>query len=173
VFMLLTQPSFFSGLYGCLVGRRVGVVIGAGCVFRVLDLFADLLHPGEQQSEVDHGIQSERSETGEARDRKWRHALPGGYFEFQMKALRNTPQVLSVTYFGSDSDREFDILVDGKRLATQTLERNQPDEFFDVEYPIPAEMIADRDRVTVRFQSRASKIAGGVYRCALLKAASP
>lgn len=130
----------------------------------------DVLHPGEQQSEIDHGIESERSETGDAQDRKWRHALPGGHFQFQMKLLRNAPQVLSVTYFGSDAGREFDILVDGKHLATQTLENSKPGEFFDMEYPIPAEMIADRDKVTIRFESRADKIAGGVYRCAILKA---
>jgi DUF1680 family protein len=130
----------------------------------------DELLPGEQQSEVDHGLTSERSQTGDHRDRKWRDARDGGWFAFQMKVLREVPQLLRCTYWGDDAGaRTFDILIDGTKVATQQLNRNQPGKFFDVEYPIPSELIAGKDKVTIRFQPHAGNIAGGLFGCAVLK----
>jgi DUF1680 family protein len=133
----------------------------------------DEMNFGEQQPEVDHRLKSDRSQTGDFRDRKWRDANAGGYFEFQMKVLRNVPQLLRCTYWGDEAGRrEFDILINGKLLATQKLDHNKPGQFFDVEYPIPAELISFNDHVTVRFQPRkGDNIAGGVFHCAILKAA--
>ena len=45
----------------------------------------------------------------------------------------------------------------------------QPGKFFDVEYPIPAELIAGKDQITVRFQPHERNIAGGVFGCAVMK----
>jgi DUF1680 family protein len=133
---------------------------------RVVDEFS----PGEQQSEIDHGVVSERSQTGDFRERKWRDARDGGWFEFRLKTLRDTPQVLRCTYWGDDDGkREFDILVDGKLLATQKLARNQPGKFFDVEYPLPAALLAGKDSVVIRFQSRPGHTAGGLFHSAILK----
>ena len=130
----------------------------------------DELSPGEQQSEIDHGVVSERSQIGDFRDRKWRDARDGGWFEFRMKVLRDTPQILRCTYWGDDTGgREFDILVDGKLLATQKLDRNQPGKFFDVEYPLPAALLAGKDTITIRIQPRPGHIAGGLFHCAILK----
>jgi hypothetical protein len=132
----------------------------------------DVLNPGEQQSEVDHRLASDRSQTGDFRDRKWRDARDGGYFEFQMKVLRDsTPQILRCTYFGDDAGREFDILADGKLLATEKLNRNKPGKFFDAEYPFPPDLITGKEKITVRFQPHAQSVAGGLFSAAVLKAA--
>lgn len=131
----------------------------------------DELRTGEQQSEVDHQLTGERTETGDFGERKWRHARDGGFFEFRMKVLSETPQVLRCTYWGSDAGgRVFDILVDGQRLATQTLDNNQPGKFFNVDYPIPTEWLDGRETITVRFQAHPGQMAGGLYYCAVLKA---
>jgi len=60
--------------------------------------------------------------------RKWRHATDGGWFAFDLKTAADLPNQLSVTYWGSDGGgmREFDILVDGTKVARQTLENNRP-----------------------------------------------
>lgn len=132
----------------------------------------DELNFGEQQSEVDHRLKADRSQTGDFRDRKWRDANDGGYFEFQMKTVRNAPQVLRCTYWGEEvGKREFDILVNGKLLATQKLDRNKPGKFFDVEYPLSAELTGNSDYLTIRFQPRpGGNVAGGVFHCVILKA---
>ena len=131
----------------------------------------DQLNPAEQQSETDHKLNSENSQTGDFRDLKWRSADGSGFFEFQMKALRNTPQVLRCTYWGDDTGaRKFDILLNGQPLATQQLNRNKPGQFFNVEYPIPASVLNGKDTVTIRFQPQPGNTAGGLFGCAVLKA---
>jgi hypothetical protein len=59
--------------------------------------------------------------------------------------------------------RSFDILVNGAKIASQTLHEDQPGRFFDAAYPIPASLIQGRDKITVRFQAHPGKMAGGLY----------
>lgn len=130
----------------------------------------DMLNPGEQQSEIDHATASEDSRIGDFKDRKYRDATGKGWFEFRMKVLPNTAQLLRCTYWGDDGGREFDILVNGHPLATQKLDRNQPGKFFHVDYPLPANVITGKKDVLIRFQPKPGSIAGGVFGCAVLKA---
>lgn len=44
----------------------------------------DYFQPGEMQPERDHNLKSERSTAGEAFGKKWRHAVDGGWFSFDM-----------------------------------------------------------------------------------------
>ena len=130
---------------------------------------ADSIAFGEQQSEADHQLKSEVSNTGDFHDRKYRHAGSGGYIEFQMKTLPDTPYVLSCTYWGDDYNRVFDIIINGKVIATQLLNQDKPGQFYDVEYPIPADLLAGHDKVTVRFVPKLGSIAGGFFGATLLK----
>ncbi len=124
---------------------------------------------GDRQSERSHGLQGERTTAGVHLDRPWRHAA-GGWFSYTMKTLPDAPMSLLCTYWGSDTGpRTFDVLIDGNKLATQTLANNRPDEFFDVEYPIPPEMTHEKSAVTVKFAARPGQIAGGVFGCVMLK----
>lgn len=129
----------------------------------------DELRPGEQQSEVDHGLAGERSFTGNFNDRMWRDARAGGFFEFRLKVLPEVPQALRCTYWGDDTGpRTFDILANGNKLATQTLNRNRPRQFFDVEYPLPPEMLAGQERLAIRMQAHPNCFAGGLFHCAIV-----
>jgi DUF1680 family protein len=130
----------------------------------------DEVRPGEQQPEVDHHEQGEATQSGDFNGGKWRHALNGGWFSYDLKVLPDRPQTLRCTYWGDDTGgREFDILVDGTKVATQTLERNRPGEFFTVDYPLPLALTQGKQRVTVRFQAHPGKMAGGLYGCLMLK----
>ena len=75
-----------------------------------------------------------------------------------------------MTYWGSDGGRVFDILVDGKKIATQELQDNHPGQFFDEIYRIPAELTQGKAKITVRFQAQHGSTAGGVFECRLMKA---
>lgn len=123
----------------------------------------DTLQLGQMQPERDHNLTGERTNVGTFGGRMWRDAY-NGWFEFDMKVLPDKPVDLIVTYWGSERGRRtFDILVDGEKIATQVLDRNKPNEFFDVTYPIPEELTKGKEKVRVRFQSHPNSYAGGVF----------
>jgi len=124
----------------------------------------DEVRPAEQQSEIDHRFQGQSSRSGDFNNRKWRDAAEGGWFSYELKVRPDALQELRCTYWGGEGGRRtFDILVDGKKLATQTLANNKPGEFFTVVYPIPAELTRGKQKVTVRFQGHERSLAGGVF----------
>jgi len=130
----------------------------------------DVLRIGEMQPERDHQLQGEKTSAGEAFGRKWRHAVDGGWFSFEMKVEPGRPAELLCTYWGSDGGRRvFDVLVNGQPIATQRLENNAPGRFFDVAYTIPEKLTRDRERVTVRFQAHPGATAGGLFDVRMLR----
>jgi hypothetical protein len=129
----------------------------------------DAVHPGEDQNERDHQFAGERTYAGNFGDRKWRDARDEGWFSYALKVLPGVPQELICTYWGGDSGRQFDILVDGTKLVTQRLTASHPNAFFDVTYPIPPEFVQGKERITVRFEAPTRGMAGGVFGCQILK----
>ena len=131
---------------------------------RLEALTVDFVQPGEEQDEEQHDLQGESMETGEHSNRKWRHARSGGWFSFYLKVLPDGPVSLVASYWGSETGaRAFDILVDGVKIASQSLHNDKPEEFFDVTYAIPEELTRGKSKVTVRFQAKPHNIAGGLY----------
>ena len=114
----------------------------------------------------DHKLEAKKSATGVFGNRGWRHADDGGYFRYVVRVLPDQAQELSVTYWGSDAGRRiFDILVDGKKLATETLENNRPDTFYDQTYALSSEELTrGKSEVSVTFQAHPRHTAGGNLR---------
>jgi hypothetical protein len=132
----------------------------------------DILRIGEMQPERDHNLTGENTGAGEFNGRKWRHATDGGWFSFEMAVLPGEPVDLLCTYWGSDRGRRtFDVLVDGTRIATQTLNDNRPGEFFDAAYPIPTELTKGKQKVIAKLQAHPGEFAGGLFGCRTLKGA--
>ena len=124
----------------------------------------DFVQPNETQLERDHNMQGERTEAGENAGRKWRHARDGGWLSFDLKVLPDQPVALVCSYWGSETGpRNFDILVDGKKIAAQSLQNDKPGEFFDVTYRIPQELTRGKNKITIRFQAQPGNFAGGFY----------
>jgi hypothetical protein len=129
----------------------------------------DVTQPGEMQPERDHNMQGESTIFGEHQGRKWRHAT-NGWFSFDMKVLPDKPVALVCSYWGGETGpRTFEILVDGVQVATQSLQNDKPGSFFDVTYPVPAELTQGKQKITVRFQSRPDNTAGGLYGLRVIK----
>ncbi len=127
---------------------------------------------GEQQPETEHDLQGEAMESGIHNGRRWRH---GRVLQYTLAPRGATEAVLSVTYSGDDRDREFDLLVDGRVIATQRLTRERPHGFIEKRYPLPAELLAalaPDARLTVRFETRRG-LAGGLFDLRLLKPGAP
>ena len=122
----------------------------------------DVMHLGEMQPERDHGLTSEISYPVSYRGRQGRDARSGGYIEFSM-AVRPGPLVLQATYWGDERKRDFDILVDNVKVATQHLESDKPGQFFDVEYPLPLGVTAGKKSVRIRIVPHDRSTAGPIF----------
>jgi DUF1680 family protein len=122
----------------------------------------DVMHLGEMQPEHDHGLVSNISYPVTYRWRNGRDARSGGFFEFSMKT-KPGPLVLQATYWGDERPRDFDILIDNVKLATQHLDKIKPGEFFDVDYPIPEPLTKGKSSVKVRFIPHDGNTAGPVF----------
>jgi hypothetical protein len=130
----------------------------------------DVLRIGEMQPERDHHLMSDRSTVGEHLTRKWRDARDGGWMAFELMADPEKANELLCTYWGGETgQRKFDILVEGTKVATQTLLNNQPGQFFDVAYPIPVELTKGKEKVTVKIQALPGNWAGGLFGARMLK----
>ena len=104
-------------------------------------------------------------------DLKWRDAREGGWFAFEMKVDSNKVQYsIECTYWGSDTgDREFDILIDGKKIATETLTASSPNKLIHKQYPIPQSLTQNKKTIMVKLQAHPGKIAGGLFGCRIYK----
>src|SRR5258708_4094554 len=121
----------------------------------------DSVDPGNPRSEESHRGEGESSYGGDFGDRHWRDARSGGWFSYRFKVEPGVAQDLVCTYWGGDGGREFDILVDGVRLATQKLTNTHPGKFFEEVYSIPPAMIEGKREVTIKFQGAPGRSAGG------------
>ncbi|RXG16111.1 hypothetical protein DSM03_103297 [Leeuwenhoekiella aestuarii] len=121
----------------------------------------DFVAPGEQQPESDHGVQSQNSNSGLNQNRHWRDAT--GWFSYDLKNKEAKAQALRVTYFGKDTNRDFKILVNGEVIANPQLMGAAGDKFFTVDYELPAELVADNEILTVRFEAEEGSVTAGVY----------
>lgn len=127
-------------------------------------LSVDFVQPGEPQIERAHNMQEESTDEGEHSGRLWRHARPNGWLSYDLKVVPDRPVELVSSYWGSETGRRtFDILVDGVKVATQSLQNDKPGEFFDVTYAIPLELTRGKNKITIRFQPHTGNTAGGFY----------
>ena len=119
---------------------------------------------GDSESEKQHGMRGEKTVSGVFRNLRWRDARNGGWFSYELTLTPNDGNVLLCTYWGSDvGNRRFRILVDDQQIASQTLDRNDPDTFFDVEYPVPDSLVRAKPKVTVKLQAEDGAMAGGIF----------
>lgn len=131
-------------------------------------LSVDVVGIGEQQSETDHALAGEDTRSGMHQGRRWRDA--SGWFSYQVKVVPDAPVALLCTWWGSDAgNRTFDLLVDGQKLTTVTLNQNRPGELYDERYVVPPELTRGRSRVEVRFQPRPGHLAGGLFGLRILR----
>lgn len=130
----------------------------------------DFFQPGEMQAERDHDFSGERTRAGDAGGRKWRDAVDGGSLSWKMKVQPVQKQELVITYWGGDSGgREFDVLVNGEKIAGEVLNNRQPGKFFDVAYDLPAKFL-DGKNIRIQLQAKPGKMAGGIFGARVLRA---
>lgn len=130
----------------------------------------DILRLGEMQPERDHMVQGERTYIGEANDRTFREANELGWFSFQMKVNPQMQNQLMLTHWGGERGRKmFDIFVDNQKIGTQELNSNDPGKFFEVIYDLPADLIGNKQTITVKLVALPGKRVGALYEARVFK----
>jgi DUF1680 family protein len=125
---------------------------------------------GEMQPERDHRLfATEQSYVDQALGRSGREARAGNYFTFDMKVTDTNALSLMLTYIGDDKNRIFDILVDGAKLTTVNWNGGQTGKFYDVEYPLPTELVKGKSTVTIKIDANQGRTAGRIFGCRIIK----
>jgi DUF1680 family protein len=131
----------------------------------------DILRIGEMQPERDHELTGDKTEVGESHTHKYRVADAGGYFQFTMKLTPGFSYVLVSTYWGMDNrGRQFDVLVDGEKVASEDLNKYKESRFYDINYRIPTSITNGKEKIVIRFQAKDQRNSvGPVYGVRLMK----
>ena len=123
----------------------------------------DFVAPGEQQSEAGHEYDySADSGKGSYNGESYRDAKAGGYVQFTLfnKDAVNDSLAIMCRFTTSDRRRVATLTVDGTKIADITIPdrvRGSEGGFFNVEYPIPAELLKDsKGNVKTQFKVRLS-----------------
>jgi hypothetical protein len=125
--------------------------------------------PGEMQTERDFNEQGEDSSPDRVMGRAARRGR--NWFSFDLPVDGGHPMSMVATYYSDEwRKRTFDILVDGQKIGTQVVEKGGAPHFFDVQYPIPAELVKDSKKVTVRFQATDGNEIAAVFGIRIIRA---
>lgn len=127
------------------------------------------VQPGEMQAERDAHFQGEATSPERVMGRPGRRGSQ--WFSFDLAVDPAHPMTLIATYNHDEwQERRFEIRVDGQRVGEQVIERRGPLRFFDVEYPVPPELVKDKQRVTVKFQAAPNHEIGAVFGLRMIRA---
>ena len=140
----------------------------------------DFVAPGEQQSEAGHEYNySSDSGKGSYNGESYRDAKAGGYVEFALFNKDAISDSLSVMcrFTTADHGRTATLTVDGTKLADITIPgrvRNSENGFYNIEFPIPAELMKDsKGKIKTSYKVRLSATGAtpnpGLYYLRLVK----
>jgi uncharacterized protein len=96
----------------------------------------DEVAPGEQQPEVDHNFEGEKTETGVFKDRRWRNTT--AWFSYELRNDQKNAGKLRITYYGADKDQTYHLYVNDVLIQRVTLDGSKGEKFADEEYVLPA-----------------------------------
>ena len=124
----------------------------------------DLIFPGEQQPESDHGIQYEESETGTHKDRHFRRAKK--WFSYNLKVKKEASQLM-LTIRKEDRNKTM-ILLNNERLTlTPTISKADKDGFITLCYLLPRKLKAGSCEIL--FKPDGTEWTSAIYEVRLLK----
>lgn len=136
----------------------------------------DFVAPGEQQSEAGHEYNySSDSSTGEYNTEHYRDARANGYIQYTLYNNSGVEENLSILlrFNLADKGRRATLTVDGSTLADITIpataKHSDGNGFYNVEYPIPADLAKGKKQFVVRLTASSSTLCPGIYYVRLLK----
>lgn len=149
IYFDVLTPSEFASRESAMAAERARVAkIDASTVGSV--------QPGEMQPERDYNYRSDPEDRTVGRTNGRANRAGPGWFSFDMPVDATKPMAVVVTYFNElglpPANGNFSILVDDSEIAKFSPNASATG-FFFTEYPIPANLIAGKNKVTVKFQA--------------------
>ncbi|HUX32424.1 MAG TPA: DUF6805 domain-containing protein, partial [Gemmatimonadaceae bacterium] len=95
------------------------------------------------------------------------------WFSYDLAVDPTHRMAVVVTYYSADRrtlPADFQILVDGRPVGHQKIERSDPGRFFDISYPVSPELLTGKTKVTVRFQATEGGQIAAVFGVRVLRA---
>ena len=124
----------------------------------------DLIFPGEQQPESDHGIQYEQAETGTNKDRHFRRAK--GWFSYNLKVKEEASRIMITVR--KDERNKVTILLNNEKLAVNpTISEADKDGFTTLSWLLPQKLKAGS--YPIRFSPDGTEWTPAIYEIRLLK----
>jgi hypothetical protein len=122
----------------------------------------DRVDVSDAASEQAHAYKGQGTSEGFVENRRWRDASHAGFLSYELTVQSGKPAALVCTYRGGEGQRRaFDVLVDGVKVASESLEYH-PAELLDREYQIPDALTRGKSTITVRLEPQAGARTGGV-----------
>lgn len=124
----------------------------------------DLIFPGEQQPESDHGIQYEQAETGTNKDRHFRRAK--GWFSYNLKVKEEASRI-TITIQENDRNKVTILLNNEKPAVNPTISEADKDGFITLSWLLPQKLEAGS--CPIRFTPDGTEWTPAIYEVRLLK----
>ena len=131
----------------------------------------DTVKIGDPDSERAHNLQGDNTRAAPYNKfYQGRAAFDGGWFSYTMKVDPEELMALNVVYFVEDGEgHDFDILIDGVKLASVSVNKSYAANLYGATYAIPASLTKNKTQIVVRFNAHPGNIAGGIYGCKITK----
>jgi DUF1680 family protein len=126
----------------------------------------DLVNTGEQQPETDHQFKGEKTDNGSFQERHFRNG--SGWFSYVLKNQAQNASKLRLTYFGREKDRNFDVFVNQQLVASVKLDGTSGNQFTEVDYPLPQQVLKDQ-QLEVKFVAADKSAIANIYEVRLMK----
>lgn len=125
----------------------------------------DLIFPGEQQPESDHGIQYEQAETGTYKDRHFRRAR--GWFSYHLKVKEEASRLIITIH--KDDRNKTAILLNNEKLTILPASVGEADKdgFITLTYLLPQMLKVGNS--PIRFSPDGTECTSAIYEVRLLK----
>lgn len=124
--------------------------------------YIDKVEICNQDSEKAHNLQGKNMNADASLG--WRDARDG-YISYDLQIDPHKTNELVLTYWGNDDgNRSFDLLVDGTKFASETVNRLSPNEYCNKHYVIPINLTTSKNKINIRLQSHTNNdIVGGIF----------
>jgi hypothetical protein len=131
------------------------------------------VQPGDLEKEKEFKQQGEETTPDRVLGRAGRRAKKWFSFELPVESVNSMALVL--TYNPEErAKRSLEILVDGQRIGEAVIERYPPGsatgQFYDRDYRIPADLVKDKKKVTVRFQASGGNETATIFGVRMVRA---
>ena len=148
-----------------LAARQAGAEAQASADRALAARTVDTVTAGDEADERAHALEKGGGDSGWFTGRRYRGARWGdGEFSYRLALPASGPAAVRVLYWGGDSRRHrFEVLVDGRPIASQQLFDDRPGEVLPVEYALPEDLTRGRSQVRVGIRPMTGSSTGVVF----------